>query len=67
MHAGGFADDEHEESGGDGVERAAVADLALVEATADKVDDVVGGAARGFVDEEEAVELGNHLREGFRG
>ena len=61
LNPGSFANDEHEESGGNRVERAAVADLALVEAASDKVDDIVGSFAGGFVDQEEAVELGDHL------
>jgi hypothetical protein len=37
-----------------------VADFALVEAAADEVDDIVGGLAGGFVDQKEAIELGDH-------
>ena len=60
LHAGSAADDEHEETGGNGVERATVADFTLVKAATDEIDDIVGGTTRGFVDQEEAVELGNH-------
>ena len=56
-----LADDEHEKAGGNGVERAAVTDLALVEPAANEVDDVVGGFSRRFVDQEQAIELGDHL------
>jgi hypothetical protein len=51
LHPGGFADDEHQEAGGDGVEGAAVADLALIKATANEIDNVVGSSAGGFVDQ----------------
>ena len=52
LNAGGFADDQHEESGGDGIESAAVTHLALVEAAADEVDNVVGSSAGGLVDQQ---------------
>jgi hypothetical protein len=60
LDAGGSTDDEHEEAGGDRVERATVANFALMEAAADEVDDVVGGAAGRFIDQEQAVELRDH-------
>ena len=60
MHAGGPTDDEHEEAGGDGIESAAVAYFALIEATPNEVDDIVGCFAGGFIGEKEAVELGGH-------
>ncbi len=60
MYAGGSTDDEHEEAGGDGIESAAVAYFALIEATPNEVDDIVGGFAGGFIGEKEAVELGGH-------
>ena len=49
LHPGGFADDEHQEAGGDGVEGAAVADFPLVEAATNKVNNVVGSAAGGLI------------------
>ena len=52
LDPGGFADDEHQEAGGDGVEGAAVADLTLIKATANEVDNVVGSSAGRFVDQE---------------
>ena len=52
---GRLADDEHEEAGGERVERAAVADFFEMKAVAHVVHDVVGGAAAGFVDEEDSV------------
>ncbi len=52
---GAAAEEDDEESGGGGVEGAAVADLAHLEVAAEFGDDVVGGPAGGFVDEEEAV------------
>jgi len=52
LDAGGFADDEHEKSRGDGVEGAAMADLALVEAAANKIDDIVGGLSGRLVDQQ---------------
>ena len=60
LNAGGPTDDEHEEAGGDGVESTAVADLSLMEAAADKIDDIVRGSSGGFIDQEKAVELWNH-------
>ena len=67
MHAGGPTDDEHEESSGDGIESAAVAYFALIEAPPNEVDDIVGGFAGGFIGEKEAVELRNHFYEKVRG
>jgi len=52
LDAGGLADHEHEEAGGDGIERAAVANLALLKASTDKVDNIMGGFAGGLVDEQ---------------
>jgi len=52
LDAGGFADNEHEEPGGDGIEGAAVAYLALLKASTDKVDNIMGGFAGGLVDEQ---------------
>ena len=63
LDAGGFANDKHKESGGDGIERAAVANLTLVKAASDEVDNVVGGATGGFVDQEQAIKLGDHGNE----
>ena len=60
LNAGGPTDDEHEKPGCDGVESSAVSDFSLVEATANKVDDIVGGSSWGFIDQEKAVELWNH-------
>ena len=60
LNAGGPTDDEHEKPGCDGVESTAVADLSLLEAAADKIDDIVGGASGWFIDQEKAVELWNH-------
>ena len=60
LDAGGLADDEHEESGGDGVEGATVADFALVKAAANKIDDVMGGFSGWFVDQQETVQLRDH-------
>lgn len=60
LHPGGFADDEHEEAGGDRVEGAAVTNFPLVEAATHKVNNVVGSAAGGFVDQEETVQLRDH-------
>ncbi len=37
-----------------------MADFSLVEAAANKVDDIVGGSSGGFIDQEKAVELWNH-------
>ena len=62
LNAGGSTDDEHEESGRDGVEGAAVADFPLMKTSADKVHDIVGGSSRGLVDQEKAVELRGHGR-----
>jgi len=52
LNAGGLADHEHEEAGGDGIERAAVANLALLKASTDEVDNIMGGLAGGLVDEQ---------------
>ena len=60
LDTGGSSDDEHEEAGGDGVERAAVADFSLMEAAADEIDNIVGGTTGRFIDQEQAVELRNH-------
>ena len=57
LDAGGFADDEDEEAGGHGVERAAVADFPGVETAACDGDDIVGGHVLTFVDEEDAVDF----------
>jgi hypothetical protein len=60
LNAGGSTDDEHQEASGNGVEGSAVAYLALPEAATHKVDDIVGGSAGRFIDQEEAVELRDH-------
>jgi hypothetical protein len=60
LNASSPTDDEHEEPGRDGVEGAAVADLTLIKAAANKIDDIVGGSSGGFIDQEKAVELWNH-------
>ena len=60
LDAGGLADDEHEESGGDRVQGAAMTDLALVKAAANKIDDVMGGFSGWFVDQQETVQLRDH-------
>jgi len=60
LNASSPTDDEHEEPGRDGVEGAAVADLTLIKASANKIDDIVGGSSGGFIDQEKAVELWNH-------
>jgi len=60
LDAGGLADDEHEKSRGDGVEGAAMADLALVEPAANKIDDIVGGLSGRLVDEQQAIKLRDH-------
>lgn len=60
LNAGGPTDDEHEEAGGNGIESAAVAYFALIEATPNEVDDIVGCFAGGFISEKKAVELGGH-------
>ena len=52
LNPGSFPNDEHQKSGGNRVERPAVAHLTLVEAASDKVDDIVGSFAGGFVDEQ---------------
>jgi hypothetical protein len=51
LHAGGSTDDEHEESSGDGIESAAVAYFALIEATPNEVNDIVGCFPGGFIGE----------------
>ena len=63
LDTGGPTDHQHEQTGGNGIESPAVADFALTETAADEVDNVVGSAARGFVDQKEAVELGDHFAE----
>lgn len=63
MDAGGSSDDKHEQAGGDGIEGTAVADLALIKAPTDEVDDIVGGFTGGFIGEKEAVELRDHFYE----
>ena len=60
LNASSPTDDEHEEPGRDGIESAAVADLSLIEAAADKIDDIVRGSTWGFIDQKKAVELWNH-------
>ena len=60
MDTGGSSDDKHEQAGGVGIESAAVAYFALIEATANEVNDIVGCFAGGFISEKEAVELGGH-------
>jgi len=60
LNASSPTDDEHEEPGRDGVQGAAVADLSLIEAAADKIDDIVRGSTWGFIDQKKAVELWNH-------
>ena len=60
LNASSPTDDEHEEPGRDGIESAAVADLSLIEAAADKIDDIVRGSTGGFIDQKKAVELWNH-------
>ena len=60
LNASSPTDDEHEEPGRDGVAGAAVADLTLINASANKIDDIVGGSSGGFIDQEKAVELWNH-------
>jgi hypothetical protein len=60
LDPGGFADNEHEKPGGNGVEGAAVTDLSLIKATANEVDNVVGSSAGRFVDQEETVQLRDH-------
>ena len=52
---GCLADDEHEEAGGERIERAAMADLLEMKAIAHVIHDVVGGATGGLVDEENSV------------
>ena len=52
LDPGGFANDEHEKPGSNGVEGAAVADLTLIKTTANEIDNVVGSSAGGFVDQE---------------
>jgi hypothetical protein len=49
LNACGAADHEHEQASCDGVESSAVSDFSLVEAAANKVDDVVGSATWGFI------------------
>ena len=60
LNASSPTDDEHEEPGRDGIESAAVADLSLIEAAADKIDDIVRGSTGGFIDQKKAIELWNH-------
>lgn len=67
MDAGGSSDDKHEEAGGDGIEGTAVAYFPLIKAPANKVDDIVGGFAGGFIGEKEAVELRDHFYERIQG
>lgn len=55
LQFGGFADDDHEQAGGHGVEGAAVPDFAGVEDAAAEGDGVVRGEAGVFVDEEDAA------------
>ena len=69
LDPGGAANHQHEQTRGNGIEGAAMSHLALAKTAADEVDDVVGSATRGFVDQKEAVELGDHgirLRLGLR-
>ena len=60
LNASSPTDDEHEEPGRDGVQGTAVADLTLIKASTNKIDDIVGGSSGGFIDQEKAVELWNH-------
>lgn len=55
--AGGAAEGEEEEAGGERVERAGVTDLGALGVASDAGADVGGGGAEGLVDEEEAVEV----------
>ena len=63
LDPGGTANHQHEQTGGNGIEGAAMAHLALTKPAADEVNDIVGGAPRRFVNQEEAVELGDHFGE----
>ena len=60
LNAGGPTNHQHEQAGGNGIEGAAMPDFTLTEPAADEVNNVVGGAARGFVDQKQAVKLGDH-------
>ena len=63
MNPGGAADHQHEQARGNGIQGAAMTHLALTKAAADEVNDIVGGAPRRFVNQEEAIELGDHFGE----
>lgn len=54
--AGGFAEDEDEESGGGWIESSAVADLLEPESSSDGIHHIMGGGAGRLVDEECTVE-----------
>ncbi len=51
---GGAADDDHDDTAGQGIERAGVADAAFVEDAADAADDVVRGRPFRLVDDDQA-------------
>jgi CRISPR/Cas system CMR-associated protein Cmr3 (group 5 of RAMP superfamily) len=61
LNACGAADHEHEQASCDGVESSAVSDFSLVEATPNKINDVVGSSTWGFINQEKSVELGDHV------
>lgn len=56
LNFGGAPDNQDEQASGHGIERAAVADLTFVEASAGDGDDVVGGHVLAFVHKKDAID-----------